>query len=134
MSSQHSSGDLSRLVEGTSQPQQPLVDDHPRRSTATRSDDGTFSVVSGRLPESQTATHRCRFYRISSKGLPSGSFIYAMVRDTMEEPIASGSLPNGVLVFEERDSSFENVQSKTKYFRESLGNVRVADWRNFGSL
>jgi len=57
-----------------------------------------------------------------------------MVRDTMEEPIASGSLPNGVLVFEERDSSFENVQSKTKYFRESLGNVRVADWRNFGSL
>lgn len=94
----------------------------------------TRNEVAGVKPMVQPVNHRCRLYRIQSKGLPQGKFIYAMVRDTLENPVEGSNLPNGDLVFNESDLSFETVQSKTNSFRATLGQVRIADWRNFGSL
>lgn len=87
-----------------------------------------------RNPEVETITHRCRLYRIESKALPKGTFIYTVVRDTVEDPTNSEKLPQGDIVFDVSDTSLDVVQAKTKVFRESLGRVDITDWRAFGSI
>jgi hypothetical protein len=81
----------------------------------------------------QPVTYRTRVYKIHSKALPEGEFVYTVIRDTSEHRVET-NLPTGDLVCEAEEASLEAVRLKIDEFRKGLGQVTITDWRNFGSI
>lgn len=93
----------------------------------------TLQPSNGKKPAPRVATHRCRVFRISSKGLPAGEFIYTAVHDTLEHPTDS-ELPEGEPVFHFSNVSPTEVERQTNLFRKQEGGVHIIDWRDLGTF
>jgi hypothetical protein len=78
-------------------------------------------------------THRCRVYRLTSKALPPGEFIYTAVHDTKQHPFV-GELPDGEPVWEVSSVSITEVEREMNLYREGEGGVHIIDWRDLGTF
>lgn len=94
----------------------------------------TLKEQAGTEAKAQPATHRCRIYRLSPKGLRKGMSLYTVVWETSEHPLKNEALPRGEVVFDLSNPSPALVEAEIERFSLTLGRAHIADWQAVGSF